>query len=826
MVSPITKIQYADLAALATLANAKLAPATPYAFNALAAPNEITLPDALFATPTYGGAGQFPDGSKVTIRLYAYKTIGGVKKYTGTFLRKAFTGTPGAGAFSMTWNWAAVLGPTKPDGYIAAIALPSSTTIPWIDHTVELLSEDGSFSDPAWKFDATLEANNFGSPAQNLPCGRGTWLKSLNTIWKDLFAGFDVFGGSAFALNDAKKVSGPWIVSAGPKCYLKLNGFSLYKNLKFLYSEAESIIGNQLAPEADMFTTYIGVNNGANNFNWDANVKVNGRIMIFAAEGEDLANWTVTMSHLGITFSFDPEYLDVDYPGGRMVTAFIFDFQDVQYALGTPIVLTVTPLAGGSVIEPGNPAGGGGLVSCIFTGDAVTYGTANTTAIHPGGGAIAPGTAKAASIPSTLAAITFYASTVGGVAVLESHHRAFCDGVYQANTLPTPGVFPFVDVDLPQYQIYGAASSRRVARKASLPYQAVMDNLGCLYPVARDTDYAPDLVAGRPVNGSLAWQRFLASKYADTETSADSVPSYATSGHLFLDFKFVSLGAVDVRFLVDNPGLAIYAKANSAPTLSDYDITGPGGGWISLKDSLPGFAKGTTWFIGLYNPTDQTITANLTVVEITSEDPPTGTFFPTELDRDGNALPTIEGYSYHPAPVNKDDPENPIPLRGYCIHKITVRRKPVKNDAGIAVSPSTGTAALDVKIGLMKDFSFDSAGVFTELQTITIPAGSASVTVDVFLPVLKGTPLAYQCDEIAIVLAAVNYQPIMHSSFFPDTSASVINPAHNTGRHDGPLWDFSARALLFFTNGDLTKPIELPIAAAVYNDLTALLNLL
>lgn len=814
MANSLTRVQYADLKALADLANIKLAPATAYAFTALAFPSEITLPDDITAEATYGGAGAFPDGSKVTIRIYAYKTIGGVKKYTGTFTRKAFTGTAGAGAFSMTWMWVGgVSAPaaTRPDGYIAAVIVHTNINrIAWLDHgNTTLLTSDGSFSEPAWQFDTSLESG--GTP---LPCGHGAWLKAFNTIWKDLFGAMDVYGGSSIALDDDKKVSGPWCVSVAPKCYLKINGLALYKNLQFIYSEADSATGNQLAPEADMFGNYIGVNNGANNFNWDAHVKINGTIKFYALpEGQTAADWTIAASDPGITWAVNSH--DVyNGPGGPFAaTSIEFTFVDIQYTIGTPIVLTVTPLSGGSIWNHG-----GALVNCTFTGDTDTYAATETIAIHGAGPA-----AKSAALDPTLTAITFTDPT-GGLYVQETHHRAFCNGVFIANTLPTPGLMTFLDVDLPQYRWNGedgAASSRRVARDASLPYEALVDNLGALYPVPRDTDFAPDLVAGRPRNGSIAWNRYLATKYTSPVSYTDSIP--ADDGLLYA--VFVPGNATDLRIFAEDPNVIIYAKAGAFPSPADHDVTIAGGAWLSLKDSLPGFAKDTTWYYLIQNQTAGDLKVTNSNVVLFGPAGANGSFFATELDDDDTVFPGFETASYHL--TDNGIEQRPVPLYGYCVYKLTLRRKPVKNSAGIAVSPSTGTADLPVKIGLMVGFNFDTAGVFTEIQTITIPAGQANITVDVFLPVLQGWPLAYQAATAVAVMAAVNFQPMIHSQF---TSATAkFNTGEDvfmdrvTGYYAGPPVNQSARALLYF-NSD--QPILLPIAVAVYNDLVALLNLL
>lgn len=828
MIPPVSKISFADLAALATLANARLAPATPYQFNPFAGKDQISLPPDFTALADYS-TGSFGDSAKITFRLYAYKTIAGKKTYTWAPLRKAFTGATGAGTFSLTWTWVSPVDATAPEGYLVVLPLAfgSGFHLAWRDiGNVQTFTEDGTFSNPAWKFDTTLDADNGLVPADNIPVGFRAWLKVLNQIHNDLFTGMDLFGGAAITFTDDFLLSGPWCVSVAPKCYLTLGSAPrqpCYKNLAFLYSEADSLTGNQIAPEADLLATYIGVVNGANNFNWDVAVKVNGRLLIFSNPGQSESDWVVAASHPGITISFDANYFDSGFLGvGRTVTAFIFDFVDVQYTVGTPIVLTTTPPPGEDVINPGNPNGAGGRVDAVFTGDAITYATTDTIAIH-----LADIAAKSAALPSTLAPVTF-TSPAGGTNVLESHHRTECPGVFTANTLPTLGLMTYLDVDLPQYSPQPdtpfVASTRRTPRKAALPYMEVTANKGALWPVYRDTDFTPDSVVGKAVKGSVAWQKALATKNVRTINSTDDVPPYEPAEHLFNLSLFVPAGAAEVRFLAQDPAVTLYVKANSAPTLADFDASAPGGTWLSLADSVPGFVTNTTWFYGLYNPTSGQLSVATIAVRIDNATAPNGTFFPTGLDDDNNPIPNNEGLSYHfsdPSTIET----RPIPLSGYCVSSLTLRRQPVANASGEDVSPSTSTADLAVKIGIMLGYGYEVAGVFTEIQTVTIPAGQAFVRVPVFLPVLAGTPLAYQSTEIVAIMATVNFQPMMHSTFAPAT-AKVFGADAVIGYYNGPAWFNPERALLFFKGGDESAPTLLPLDAVVYNDLTAALNLL
>lgn len=834
MPSPSQRITLADLEALATLANTKLTPPTPYVFPPSVGRDKIGLPAKLTITADYG-AGIFNAGSKVTLRLYGYKTIAGKKSYTQMPLRKAFIGAAASGSFALTWTWVSVTGDAAPEGYIVVIPRPEGGgpalgwSYFWKDiGNVETFTEDGHLI--GWHIDATLDAANEGAPADNLPCGHGVWLKVLNQIWFALFTQLDLFGGSRFHFTEDWLLSGPWVVSTGPRCYLTLNGSAVLKNLQFIYSEADSLTGNQLAPEAEMSGIYIGVKNGGNNFNWDANVLINGTIKFYSpGQGQNPANWMLAASHPGIAITVNPFDIDVGVFPNQLCTSFTFTFTDVQYTVGTPVVLTLTPLAGGSVVNPGNPAGAGGLVNCEFTGDQDTHATDDTLAIHPGDADTAPCAAKAAALVNSLPPIAFTSPT-SAVTSLEAHYRAFCNGVYVAKTLPTLGEMTYLDVDLPQYNPLPPnsaepASTRRTPRNEALPYQAVMANRGALWPIFPESDFTPDSVAGRPVNGSPAWQKSIATKAVSTSSNTHIIQPGGGAQTLFRLPIFVPDGSADVRFLTSDPNVIIYAKANNFPTVADYDASAPGGTWLSLAESDPGFPTGTTWFYGILNPTGAPITNTTTIVLIADAALPNGTFFPSIKDDSGATVAQQEGYTYHFPGVEGLTTFNPVPARGYCLRLITLRRQPKPNSTGVAVAPSAGTAALAVKIGVMKDSGFEVAGTFTEIQTITIPAGMPSLTVPLFLPVLSAMPLAIRCAETVAAMVSVNFQPMMHSTLRPETT-QVNGADYVVGYYDGPLWYQPERTLLFFLQGFLNLPILLPLNAAVYNDLTSTFNLL
>jgi len=816
MVTPGNPITKADMDALATLANTKLSPGTPYGFPAFAGSDQISLPNDMTPKATYG-AGVFIAGKKVTAWLYGYKMISGVKTYTYSPLVKAFYPVNANGNFSMTWTWVSPTDATAPDGYVFVVVTDTPKFI-WKDiGPVQTLTDDGNFT--GWSVDTTLDQNNGGTPTQNLPCGHGAWLKPLNKIHQDLFTGMTLFGGSHTTFDPSFLLSGPWCVSAGQKCYLYLNSTSIYRNLQFWYSEADSATGNQLSPECELLAQALVMTNGANSLNFNANVKINGRIVIISQpSGQSPSDWTLSASHPGITITFDPAYSDGRFPPPPTfpLTGFIFDFVDVQYTVGTPIVLTATPLGADGVY--------GGICDCVFTGDKVTYTATDATAIHYAGKA-----AKAAALPNSLAQITLTTSS-SGVYAMDCHHRAFCNGVYVANTLPTLGIMPYLDVDLPQYNPQDklsslAPSSRRQpisdSNPVSIPH---VDNRGALWPIYRDTDFIPDSLFGQPFYGSPAWKAITYNKFILNLVTPDSAPPSGPGFDLeIVNGYFVPLDSADLRIYINNPALTMYIKKDSAPTHTDYDAVAPCAAWFSLASAVPGFTTDAIYYVGVLNPTltNRGLTAFAVIIEDGTA--PNGTFFPTVLAADDSRVPQTEGYSYHFTDTAVD--LRPIPLYGYCVYSVTLRRQPVDIGGGILIAPSTGTSDLSVDIGLMQGYGWETQGTFQKIQTVTIPAGQASISASVFLPVLSGTPIAYQCPEQIEAAIGVNFQPMIHSQWSQQTT-KIDSADYVIGFYDGLPYYNKDYALLTFVGGDNTKPIVLPVSAVVYNDIQALLNLL
>jgi hypothetical protein len=810
--SPIT---HADLKALADLANAKLLPATPYAFTPFLGADQLGLPADVKVAAVYGGAGQFPDGRKQTIWLFGYKIIDGVKNYSWSPLIKAFLPQAGAGAFSLAWTWAdAITNP--PDGYLVVIPkfesfIPASVnpfaplknlySLVWQDiGAATNFAEDGSFSSGLWFVDEGLLQGTDASfgvvPQKQLPCALGTWTKTLNLIRHDLVYGTDILNSSSAKILGRSAInSGPSCVCVGPKlaAWMPRANFSgggysqCYDQIQFYFRAADAPGGIDIA--------------------------VQNRLLDFAVTSDPIAAPTHT-AHWALTL--------VGCSDGHIKIA---DFDPVNPGMGT-VRFEADVVAGATVDcsfdifdavgynpSPGIPR----ALDCIFT-------TAGTNVSASALGIELSNDVQLAIVPDSFFELSFNGLTSCGQLVVTENNNV--PGIWVAKTLLSNGQMTYLSQDLPQYQIANSIDSRRTARNNALPYMSIVDNRGALSPVLRDTDFTPDLVAGHAVNGSKAWQ-MLAVKNVTTLTNTDIIPPYEPDEVLQPNtyVLFVPFGATEIRFLTSDPNAAIYIDKTTGhtPTLAANDGNGPGAAWFIVPVTPADY--GAIWHFAIYNPTAQPINVTTKVVTITGDiaDTPNGTFFPTQKDDAGNIIPQTEKYSYHFADSAPDAPPLPIPLFGYCVFEIAIRRQPVNG-----VAPSTGTLALPVDIGIMDGFGFDVPGTFTRLLSTAIPAGQSGIVVSTFLPVLSGTLLSYQCAEIVNVRAGVNFQPQSQSNFVA-TNTTLNGQPFTVGYFSGapfflPNDTSLCQAGVLFDRNFTFEPILLPVSIDLYNGVQSALS--
>ena len=227
---------------------------------------------------------------------------------------------------------------------------------------------------------------------------------------------------------------------------------------------------------------------------------------------------------------------------------------------------------------------------------------------------------------------------------------------------------------------------------------------------------------------------------------------------------------------------------------------------------------------------------------------------------------TMECFSYvidgtPPSTAGRIYCQKPVPQSGYCIFKVRATRMPVQNSAGISVTPSSGDE-INVMLGqnlLQQDNTLSFAPFIQDIISpgagdtgtgagdtdmgaggsgqpamITIPADARdSGDVDVFIPVLAGNELVWQCDDDVIVEAWANWQPIFFSALYglyrPNGDGGYI-PAFDATAFQYCLafsnW-FSTSASNYSIEGtsDQTR-VQFPPSIEIYNDLEACLGLI
>ena len=299
---------------------------------------------------------------------------------------------------------------------------------------------------------------------------------------------------------------------------------------------------------------------------------------------------------------------------------------------------------------------------------------------------------------------------------------------------------------------------------------------------------------------------------------------------------------------LETSSLTIYVKNNARPdpdVPSSYDFSAVG--YFTFSDyAVIADWTGHTAFYAIKNTTASAVSFTLRQLVSTKDtlgvyhgDGPT--FFAT--NGDGRPLPELFSYTtpYNDSCYSRFDGgfhyrHLCVPPQGYCVYEVIVRRSGVSNASGISIAPSTGAAALAVSVGLMLGTTDAVAGTFTELVSITIPAGAAEARQSVFWPVVRGASLAYQCAEAVQVFPMVNFQPWACSTLVPpdepnDPDARFSGDPYFPGSNS-PYFTTS-KPLLKFTNlfapqslSVTTEKIVLPVHSAIYNDMEAVLNLL
>ena len=470
------------------------------------------------------------------------------------------------------------------------------------------------------------------------------------------------------------------------------------------------------------------------------------------------------------------------------------------------------------------------------------------------------------------------------------------NGVWTAKTLPVPGMNVFLDQDFPPYigetigpfrNLLGqnidiatagnGKSGRYPVGQTGNPYATTMrqtapisfdvetnsipvylnDKVQSMSPgitcrpakwlVRRDTDFVPYELGFNTIQHTT-YSNQIANAAGDLIYYSVSVPPNATS----VKIRLVKSGTVPGwragvfqygAALAEN--LNILVKKSTYPTsTSDCDFytannavtIDPDGGGSYLATILNnGFAfaiqtvNGHAVLFDVYVQIETTFTTPDRVYL-----PPVDECFSYVMDGTPGAFAEYQAFLYGGTTAK------PIPQSGYCIFKVRATRLPVGSP--IAITPSSG-ALLTITIGQ----NILAAGVltFTPFKnpdasnlTITIPANARdSGDVKVFIPVLAGNEIVYQCSAQIIFEAWVNWQPVWFNKMY----GMGQFPFDTTYAFNAPTPTVFQYALSFVNDFDVTNVgwpqvypesgvhgsvVQFPLFRELYDDTVALLVLL
>ena len=120
------------------------------------------------------------------------------------------------------------------------------------------------------------------------------------------------------------------------------------------------------------------------------------------------------------------------------------------------------------------------------------------------------------------------------------------------------------------------------------------------------------------------------------------------------------------------------------------------------------------------------------------------------------------------------------------------------------------------------------AGGSGQPAMITIPANARDTgDMDVFIPVLAGNELVWQCDDDVIVEAWANWQPIFFSSQYGTTSpySAFVATAFQYCLEFANRFDLRISNYPVFSEASRAK-VQFPPSIEIYKDLEACLSLI
>lgn len=485
-------------------------------------------------------------------------------------------------------------------------------------------------------------------------------------------------------------------------------------------------------------------------------------------------------------------------------------------------------------------------------------------------------------------------------------------GVWIAKTLPVPGINVYIDQDMPTFigavisvkgigsqniniaiagnqQMDGSsdapwASSMRQAAPVQIGAPDVTSINGvddtkpgittrpAKWLVRRDTDFVPyDLGFNQTeIDGATHYTyRILKASVTpgQMQTFQVSIPPNVTGVKIRLmqsgTLPGWKSGTFSYGTALATP-VDIYVKKTGIPTLSSFDFKksdgtvtiGPDGG-AGYMASIAG--NGFTFGVAVNGSTGASFDIYVeqdigTPARIYT--PQAGESYSYCLDGTPGIYFSFDAYQFGDSGSSNWTRVKPIPQSGYCLFKVRATRLPVANSRGISITPATGSA-LTVKIGQQID-NGDGTMTFTPFQsgggdlTVTIGAtASTSEDVAVFVPVLAGNEVAYQCSAQVILEVWANWQPIWFNEMYSQgqwETDLAAGYSSRLGSRGFPVttafqWalafannyrvDFSGWTPPYFNpdpfniyNGARGSAVVFPLFGALYDDTVALLTVL
>jgi len=819
MVTRGTNITQADLDALATLANSVGAPLpTNFEFSYM---DEVILPPTdLVGTINYGAGGYVAAGVQVVVHVYSYKDVSGRRHYSRLFAAGSVLPNSSTDAFEIEWTWTPPVAAV--DGYIYVVIDSGDsyfvglwqdvTSLPFTDDSLSLNDPFSGFAvdrNPieGWRSTTNYLTDGGGSFTQT----PGQWLFELNRMRGAMVSGYT---------EDVNwLVSGPWVVSVGSR--LRYGSDSLvYGSVEFWYAaddhagdidiETVAEIGSEAVPiellndlSGDLYQEALSLTLPAahtfrGRITWETDNAIAGGIthalsVLSGAVTITTETWAVDGSTLTLDFV-------LELPSGASEVRIDIDLNDGTNAFANDGLLVSDVVLDTEVVTPTDAD----IIHATSLGK----------------------TAEPVTIDPTLGPVVFN----GGNYYPSFRAEGDLDGVWVAMTRPVFGIHTYLDSDLPNYYRAVTSGPRGTAEAAEAEFSVTpaVAARSSLWPVFRDTDFGTWMPTGNNAVNKLV-PYFQLDVFHSMIQDEVTVAAEGVSNHFSLA---VAASYEKLILRSSDPMATIYLSLSSDPIDPNdggtYDVSAVGE--LILPDDFAYAGGGTVYYLVKNNElTQQTFFLRRILCLKNSDDVYPGDapiFFNTAI----TGLPAFESYSYNlpdstwTSTVDTGD-KLEIPRSGYCIYEVTVARPSVGD---IAIIPSTGEAALVVKLGVMLGSDLDSGGTFSELLEVTIPADEPSITTTVFWPVLNGACLAYQCDEVVNVMASANFQPAVISHHYPPRGAQ-IGPIRGTWSGERqPAAPQSGRGTCYFANGFNNQQdyVVLPICADLYNDTEAVLGIL